>query len=362
MTNRNYKWLLHHVKSEANDTITIFFDTQGQAFNFKAGQFINVSLYIDGEKITRSYSLSSSPTDLYPSVTVKRVPKGIMSNYLLVHAESTREWEIEGPYGNFIISEDDKQRELIFLGGGSGITPLYSMMKYLIPKRTRLTLVNANRTLNDIIFRNDIEEWEALGKLTVFHALTGEGVPDNFSRNIIRGRLNRLIVKLILKQICLNPLEAHYFICGPEQLMAAYKEALIATGVPEEQIFSESFLPTEDKNNILQLPEEPHEVVMHYYESVESEEETSEVMQVTSLINVKAGQSILSAALDNGLPVKHSCKNGTCGSCWARYIEGNLKMIKNYALTDEEVSQNYILLCQSYPLNDEVVVEFEHSK
>ncbi|WP_431844492.1 2Fe-2S iron-sulfur cluster-binding protein [Pedobacter superstes] len=76
----------------------------------------------------------------------------------------------------------------------------------------------------------------------------------------------------------------------------------------------------------------------------------------TSLIDVKAGQSILEAALENGLPVKYSCKNGTCGSCWGRYSDGEVNMIKNHALTKEEVEDNYILLCQTYPMNDEVTV------
>lgn len=359
MNTKSYKWLLHKVQFETKDAITISFNTSGQPFHFKAGQFINISLYINGEKITRSYSLSSSPRDEYPAITVKRIPNGIMSNFLFTHAHSIVEWEVEGPYGNFVLNKEATgQKEIILLGGGSGITPLYSMLSHIADNSvTPICLIYANRNPEDIIFRTTIREWETSGKMKVIHALTGGNIPDSFSADLIKGRLNRLIVKKLVKQITEDPLKASYFICGPKQLMTIYKEALTAIGIPEEQIFSEHFDLKEDKKELL-LPTEPHEVLMHVYESAETEaDETTELVQVTSLITVQAGQSILEAAIENGLPVKHSCKTGTCGTCWARYTNGSIQMIKNYALTAEEVEQNYILLCQSYPLNDTVTIE-----
>lgn len=358
MNNKRYKWLLHGVQFETKDTITISFNTSGQPFHYRAGQFINISLYISGEKITRSYSLSSSPKDDHPAITVKKIPNGIMSNFLFTHAHSILEWEVEGPYGNFVLNEETTgQSEIVFLGGGSGITPLYSMLNHLGDSVSSISLIYANRNPEDIIFGTTIREWGISGKMKVTHALTGDNIPDSFSADLVKGRLNRLIVKKLVKQTTEEPLKASYYICGPKQLMTIYREALIAIDVPEDQIFSESFDLEEEKEELL-LPTEAHEVLMHVYESAEAgADETTELVQVTSLITVKAGQSILEAAIENGLPVRHSCNTGTCGTCWARYTDGSIRMIKNYALTSEEVEQNYILLCQSYPLNDTVSIE-----
>jgi ring-1,2-phenylacetyl-CoA epoxidase subunit PaaE len=360
MNNKNHTWLLHQVKVETEDAITIFFDTQGALFKFQAGQFINISMNINGEKVSRSYSLSSSPADDKPSITVKRVKGGLMSNYLFAHARSITEWDIEGPYGNFVMNEAHAQEELVFLGAGSGITPLYSMIAYLSGyPRNSATLIYANRNREDIIFSSSIKAREADGRLKVFHALSGENIPEGDVNNLYKGRLNRLIVKKLVKQLTKDPVQAKYFICGPEQLMITSREALTSIGVPGENIFTESFFIKENAEGELTLPKESHEVVFHYYEPTyqSDSEETAEVVQVTSLIDVKAGQSILEAAIENGMPVKHSCKTGTCGSCSAKYTEGSVNMLKNFALTDEEVNQKYILLCQSYPLDDQVIIE-----
>lgn len=345
MHDRFHKWVLHEVVQETEDAMTFFFDTEGQYFNFKAGQFINITHCINGENITRSYSLSSSPNENYPSITIKRVKDGIMSNYLFNNAQKIENWEIEGPYGNFVLEESlNKTTKLCFMGGGSGITPLFSMMKALIENvNSPYHLIYANRNHQDIIFKSQIESLVKDGKASVFHALTGDESSEAFSEELYKGRLTRLIVKKIIRQKFEDPLNVLYFICGPEKLMEVYNEALQAIGVPEEQIFQENFSIENEKAEEFFLPNEPHEVLMHVYES-------------TALVDVKAGQSILQAALENGLPVKYSCQNGTCGTCWAKYSDGEVRMLKNYALTKEEVDENYILLCQSYPMNDSLTV------
>ncbi len=345
MENKNHVWYLHEVVQETRGTITIRFNTGAKPFQYLAGQFVNVTLIIDGEAITRSYSLSSSPNEQHPSITVKRVPEGVMSNYLLDHAHDILEWEIEGPYGNFILNEPIEQnKSFFFMGGGSGITPLFSIMKTLKEKAyAPFHLIYANRNEHDVIFKDAIGKLVEEGKAKVFHALTGDISSDAYGEELYKGRLNKLIVKKLIKQRFEEPGNVLYYICGPEKLMEVYKEALISLAVPEEQIFMENFSLEDKSTNEALLPHESHEILMHVYES-------------TSLIDVKAGQSILEAALENGLSVNYSCKNGTCGSCWGRYSEGELTMIKNHALTKEEVESNYILLCQTYPMDDQVTV------
>ncbi|MEJ6982385.1 FAD-binding oxidoreductase [Pedobacter sp. P351] len=249
---------------ETNDTITIRFSTGGKPFQFFAGQFVNIGLIIDGELVSRSYSLSSSPNEQHPSITVKKVPGGVMSSYLLDNAHNILEWDIEGPYGNFILNEPIIQdKSFCFLGGGSGITPLFSIMKTLKEEaHSPLHLIYANRNENDVIFKDAIEKLVNDGKARVFHALTGDVSSDAYGEELYKGRLNKLIVKKLIKHKFTDPANVIFYICGPEKLMEVYKEAVISLGVHEEQTFLENFSLEDNSTDEVPLPKELHEVLL----------------------------------------------------------------------------------------------------
>lgn len=339
---------------ETKDAVTIVFDIGGSGFKYLPGQFINVSMMINGEKITRSYSLSSSPDlDLYPAITVKRVTDGLMSNYLVDYAEQISELEIEGPYGSFVPSENSYQSgHVVLLSGGSGITPLLSIAKSLLGKSAdvQLTLIYANRNWSDTIFAEKIEALveEYKDRLTVFHALSQqEGRKPVFSGTLIEDRLSKLLVKKLLKQtIAEKPSGACYFICGPSGLMKIYYDVLKSLQVFETDIFMERFTAGDEILEQLSLPTVTHEVLVHFYEQ-------------THLIEIPPATSLLSAALKEGISFGYSCKSGTCGSCVALLTSGKVSMLKNYALTESEVAQGMILLCQSYPLSEDITIEFD---
>lgn len=353
MKKRKFIWSTYKVTKETKDAVTIEFDANGSVFKYLPGQFINVSQMVNGLRLTRSYSLSSSPDlDPYPSITVKRVTGGLMSNYLVDYAEQILEWEIEGPYGSFVPNESSYQsKHVVLLSGGSGIVPLLSIAKSLLNKSAdaQLTLINANRNWPDVIFAVAIEALalQYKGRLTVFHALSQlDGIKPEFTGTLIEDRLSKLVVKKLLKQARIGELSAtHFFICGPNGLMKMYQEALESLQVPETGIFMERFT-AEDELEQLNLPEITHEVLVHFYEQ-------------THLIETPPGTTLLSAALKEGIAFGHSCKSGTCGSCVAILTSGKVTMVKNYALTAEEVKQGMILLCQSYPLSGDVTIEFD---
>ncbi|RPE05434.1 hypothetical protein EGT74_23910 [Chitinophaga lutea] len=336
MTN-TYTWRTAALIRETHDTVTVRFDTGGTPFSYRPGQFINLTLTINGARVTRSYSLSSCPgEDAHPAITVKQVTGGLMSTFIVQQAADIKEWQVAGPHGAFTPSDNAyAATNVVLLAGGSGITPLWSIARAIrrFTPQPQLSLVYSSRTANDIIFREAIET----SGVQAYHALSQPA--EGFG-----GRLNKLVVKKLIKNAVPQPQEnTHYFICGPAALMKMHLEVLSGLGVPEAHIHKEYFQPEADAP-APELPQQMQEVLMHFYDQY-------------NLLEVQPGQTILSAALADHVPVPYSCNNGTCGTCTARVTAGRVSMANNYALRNSEVEQGMVLLCQSYPLTPDVTVQ-----
>ncbi|RBL90000.1 ferredoxin--NADP reductase [Chitinophaga flava] len=344
-----YTWYTQKVIRETTDTVTIIFDTRGETFHYQAGQFINLTLTIDGRPVTRSYSLSSAPeTDLRPAITVKKVDGGLMSSYITAQAETIYSWEIDGPYGSFTPAADiTPYKHVVLLAGGSGITPLYSIARSIASRQpeTRITLLYASRTVAETIFKPSLDTWQSQhNNIQVRYVLSRHTATDNDPQDILSGRLNRIIIKKLVKQAMgSEETSPHFFICGPSELMNLHQEALTALGIPETHILKEWFAPEATTSTVV-LPDSNQEVLLHYFEQ-------------SNLLDVQPGQTILAAALEERIPLPYSCKAGTCGRCTAKLTKGSVHMQHNYTLRKEELEAGYILLCQSFPLNNEVTVE-----
>lgn len=341
-------WRTAHIIPETASTVTIRFDTGDQPFIYQPGQFINLTLVINDKAITRSYSLSSVPgKDQQPTITVKAVPGGIMSNYILTHASEINEWQVTGPFGAFVPAASTWfAKHIVLLAGGSGITPLYSIARAVVDQSpdTLVTLIYASRTPEEIIFREDIASWQDNHpeRIQVHHALSAHGDAD--IPNLVKGRLNKLVTRKLIKQKIAEPhADVHYFICGPTGLMTMHQEMLEAMQVPAENIFLEWFSPEPIKADEI-LPDAPQEVLLHFYEQ-------------SNLLDVNPGKTILEAALEDRIPLPYSCKGGTCGVCTAKLTAGKVKMRHNYALAPSDIDDGMILLCQSFPLTADVTVE-----
>lgn len=346
--NKIFIWRTAYVTQETKDTVTISFDTGAQPFDYKPGQFVNLTILIDSKPVTRSYSLSTAPgIDPRPAITVKKIEGGLMSSYLVDHASKVAHWQVEGPYGAFTVPSE--AAHLVLLAAGSGITPVYSIAKQVLhvqPEAT-VTLVYSNRTTGDIIFREQLNVWkEQFGaRFNLIHALSQHCDETSiYADEKISGRLNRLVLKKLLKKYVPDQQSnAQYFICGPSGLIQLHLQTLAALDVPENNINTERYLPEETAAPI-ELPTQMFEVMLHYYEQ-------------SNLLEVQPGFNILNAALTDRIAVPNSCNNGTCGKCAARLTAGNVVMKQNYVLGKEELEAGMVLLCQSYPLNDEVTVE-----
>jgi len=344
-----YAWKTAAIIRETTDCVTIVFETGENRFLYLPGQFVNVGLSIDGQYITRSYSLSSSPDDdEKPAITVKKVAGGVMSTYIVDHAETISEWTVEGPLGLFHLPANTSDlSQLVLIGGGSGITPLYSMVKYAL-KHTALhvTLVYTSKRWQDKIFRSallQLAQWYP-DRLQLQLVLTqGSEIEDAYAKSCIQRRLTKLVLKKLLKQVAANN-KACYFICGPNGLITLAEDTLAALQVDAARIYKEYFSTEGLVKIAVRLPDTKQEVLLHFYEQ-------------SNLLEVAPGETILEAALTDKIELPYSCRNGTCGKCTGKLLAGQVHMAQNFVLNENQLKEGYILLCQSHPLTDDVTVE-----
>ncbi len=346
----SFTWTTACIYRETADTVTIIFDQGSDLFLFKAGQFINLTLMINGERVTRAYSLSSCPGDEErPAITVKHVDQGLMSNYILNHAEEIEEWEIDGPHGFFHVTNETENSEwVVLIGGGSGITPLYSILKYLLRSTSvNVLLINSNKTDGDVIFGKAMMHIEQSfsDRLKIVYVFTKQQPRDiSVWNEAIKGRLTRIQLKKIMKKFTGDKhRNAHYFLCGPNGLIQLVTDTLQSLEIPAVQIFKETFRPPDEEVSV-ELPEIVQEVLLHHYDR-------------TNLLEIVPGKTILDAALADHVPVQYSCKNGTCGICIGKLTSGNVHMKQNYALQQKQLEQGFVLLCQAHPLSSDVTIQ-----
>ncbi|WP_270090762.1 iron-sulfur cluster-binding domain-containing protein [Sphingobacterium sp. SYP-B4668] len=353
---RRYKWRTHEIIMETADTLTIVFDTGEERFGYESGQYLNIRCTIGGEPVSRSYSFSSAPTERYPRITVKRVLNGRMSNYLVDYASDISEWNVEGPFGNFVLHRDmSAETEVVLLAGGSGMSPLLSMLKSIGNDAPAPLLLYACKTPADVLFKSELDELEQDKRVHTYYAFSLD-IQKRSGGNCMTGRFSQPVIQSVIEQHIHRPESAHYYICGPTALMQLYQEALQLMDIPVSQIHSEYFDPVATVDVIPgDRDGAKKEVLVSYYE-MQYQDAEQQTYECTLLIEVQGGQSLLDAMRAYDIVVSSSCHKGTCGACWAMTSNGKVKMTNNYALTEDEVAEGKILLCQSFPVDDAVSI------
>lgn len=349
--NNKFTWRTAAIQRETAQALTIRFDTGKTDFQYRPGQFVNITIPINGQPVTRSYSLSSVPSDDAPSITVKKQEDGLMSGYICSKADRIADWEVDGPHGFFYPGvQADKANSIVLIAGGSGITPLYAQLKHFLHHTNkRLVLINVNRDAADAIFYTEIRRLANIhsDRLTVADFFTQGKSEDTAAENQFRGRPGKLVLRKLLSGLLGNEArQACYFICGPAGLIELAEQAARALEVPDENIHKEFFgTNTADKPEV-ELPGTALEVILHHPNG-------------HTKLNVQPGVSILHAALEAGLAVRNSCKKGYCGACIGRLLQGAVHMKQNHALYPTQTEQGYVLLCQSHPLSNETAIRVD---
>lgn len=344
------------IRRETADSVSVAFDVPPQIsheFQYKQGQYITVKLTVNGEEIRRSYSICTSPySEKELRVAVKEVKDGRASTLM------NRNWkvgdviEVMTPMGNFssVLSGNNKKHYVLF-AGGSGITPMMSILKSVlyIEKQSTITLVYANRDEASVIFKADLEKiaTENSERLTVFNIYDA---PTTAVSDLQKGLLTVDRVKEISAKLNLTSGD-EYFICGPGPMMENIKQALENLNVAKEKVHIEYFSAVADAvakaEGVVTGKAVNSEITVIQYG-----------FETTMKLNTE-GLSILDAAIEAGVDAPFSCKGAVCCTCRAKVMEGKVKMDANFALTDAEVEEGFILTCQAHPLTEKVIIDFD---
>lgn len=356
-----HKLRVADIHQETPECIVVGFDVPPELrkeFAFQHGQYVTLKLTVNGEDLRRSYSICSSPLDADQfRIAVKKVPQGRASTQLVDKLKPGMSVEVMTPMGSFTTALDpSKSRHFVAFAAGSGITPILSILKTVLrtEPKSRFTLFYGNTDVDRIIFRQRLEELKLqhAGRLDVHHILS-KGLDED---KLFNGRITKEKAVELVKRFVTDSDTNEYFICGPEQMMVNVSEALEHLGADKKRIHVELFgtpVSTEAKRG-----------ADHSHGAGGSFAGIAEVKVIMDgrehELKVPAkGSAVLDAALDAGLDVPYACKGAVCCTCKARVVEGQVEMEMNYALTDEEVADGYVLTCQTHPRSARVVIDYD---
>ncbi|HVW13249.1 MAG TPA: ferredoxin--NADP reductase [Mucilaginibacter sp.] len=330
---------IEDIKWETPDTATFFLsEISGKHISYKAGQFLTFIFSHHDEEIRRSYSLSSSPDEKLLAVTVKRIPNGEISRFMLTKLKPGDVLNAVEPAGRFTVADFNTEKDIFFFAAGSGITPVISHLKYILKREGYSRLILIYSTKNDpVIFRPELNALVLAHahRLQIVYLLSAEG-----------RRLNNTMVERLVKANNVFGLDkAEFYLCGPFDYMRMVRLTLLYMGIGNKQIRRENFVIDTIKvsGNLATYP--PGKVRIHF---------GNEIYDITTGEN----QSILQAALQNKIPLPYSCRTGSCSTCSAICTSGKVVMPVNEVLTEDDLAKGWILTCTGYAVGEDVVIEY----
>ncbi len=334
---------------ETWDVKTFCFNAeQPVMFFFKPGQFVTLELEIDGEQVMRSYTISSSPSVPYSfSISVKRVPGGLVSNWLHDNLKEHDELVVHGPVGDFNCIDHPADKVLL-LSGGVGITPVMSMARWFFDTNADVDMafIHSARTPSDIVYQRELEHM--CSRVTNFNlAVICERIEIGQAWNGYRGYLDRAKLEMVVPDF----MSRRIFCCGPTPYMDAVRAILADSGFDMNFYHEESFGST-PKEASLDALEQAEIAVREAEEIRDSDLFTVEFTQSGMSVQVAPGETVHAAANRLGLNIPKACGVGICGTCKVRKTAGEVDIQHNGGITEEDLNEGYILSCCSTPLSD----------
>lgn len=329
------------VKEEVPGFKTLVFE-EGHGIAYQPGQYLTLVWFMNGMEIRRSYSITSTPALNEPlSIGVKRVPNGLISRMLTDTVTSGSELVTIGTGGFFTLPADaDGYEQFIFFAAGSGITPIYSLIKTLLHQypHANVLLIYSNASSAKTIFINELETLRQnfLQRFAIRYFFSNEV-------QLSEARLHRDAILQILRQYLTD--HTLSYICGPESYMRLCHYTLAESGVKPEDIRMEKFVsPPKYKPR-----QDPPDKSDHHISITMAGKHFSFTQTYPD--------SILAAAKKNKISLPYSCETGKCGSCAARCIAGKVWHSNNEVLTDKELAKGLVLTCVGYPVEGSLILE-----
>jgi ring-1,2-phenylacetyl-CoA epoxidase subunit PaaE len=354
-----HKLKIREVRPETAEAISVAFDVPAalrEAYRFRQGQFLTLRERVGDEEVRRSYSVCCGVHDYERDgelrVAIKRIGGGRFSNWANEHLRPGQEIDVMTPDGRFFtnLDPDCGGRHYVGFAGGSGITPMLSLIKTTLATepRSTFTLVYGNRSVASMMFLETLEELKNryIERLRLHHVLSDEAQEIELFNGMLDAAKCRALLQTVIPATSID--EA--FICGPAPMMEAAERALRDAGVPAGRIHVERFGTPAAAVPVARPP------------AVDGP-----TAEVTIVVDGKArrlavpfdGQPILDAGLAAGANLPYACKGGVCCTCRARVLEGEVRMDRNYTLEAHEVAAGFVLTCQSHPVSERVVLSYD---
>ena len=322
------------VRPETASAVTVTFDDPGGLVGGEAGQYVIVRVTIDGEEHRRVYSLSSTPELRHPpSITVKRLPGGLVSTYLVERAEAGQMVGVEPAAGDFRVGIAPRNRRTYYaFAAGSGIVPVMSILRgaMSVEPGSRAHLVYGNRRRQDVIFAGELDDLVTAhpDRLDLVHVMSGQG--------------RRIDYRLVDAYLVANPprtADVWYLLCGPPGMNHAIEARLLTLGVPHDRLLVEHYVPP--RRDDIPAPHDGARV---------------RVVGDDTFAVLEAGEVLLTAMDRLAAPVPYACRSGVCGTCRVHLVEGRVDPGVPFALTGAEQESGLILTCVARPITPEVVL------
>lgn len=337
------------VERLTDDAAAVTFDVPPEladVFAFAPGQALLLRRTIDGVEHRRHYSICA-PAGAALRIGVREVPGGLFSQWLVHGVQPGDVVEVAAPTGSFRVDPAAGGRHLC-IAAGSGITPMLSIATSVLANpASRVTLIYGNRTTSSVMFAEELADLKDVhpARFELIHVLSREPRDvELFSGRLDADRLRRLLTTVV-------PLDVdHVWLCGPFAMLTDARAVLTELGVPADRVHVELFYVDE--------PPPPVHHADRVVEGVTSEVTVAlEGRRTTTL--VPRDRRILDAVQEVRSDLPFACKGGVCGTCRARVVEGEVEMVRNFALEPDEVERGFVLTCQSLPVSDRVTVDFD---
>ena len=324
--------------------IRSFFDTYAEidvalpGVKCEAGQFMAMNFFINGKKVSRAYSLSNDQVgDGYGRFIVKRVVGGTVSNFLLDNAKNIKHIDISGPYGDFILNKDSTRH--IFIAGGSGITPIASILNTYLKKRKNdsFFLIYGNRNSQETILDDELFSLSKVYDNLKILSFSSDGSFKSLPS--VQGVLNQEIISNCIENFH-HDKDTSFYVCGPQIVIDNCKKVFESLDIDESNIKIEKFVSLKN---------------------IEKENKNTKIVNLTIFqenkelsIDCLKNSVVLNSCLKNNIEISYSCLSGICKMCKVS-AEGNFKE-KFPLLETDENGKKQILSCSTYIIEDSKII------